>query len=125
MVSVPAIERRRDVHRPVYEGCVQGKCERKVSKRNVAEREREREWIERAGGQAAEKRQRNHQAVTVREGQEDKQHGDKGGGAQQDSPRTHQTAEIHRERANKHQDGIEGTSNPCAFIVPESVKPPE
>src|SRR6266404_1388706 len=125
MFSVPSVERRRDVHRPVHEGCVKRECERKVSKRDVAKRKREREWIERAGGQAAEKRQCDHQAVTVREGQEDKQRGEEGGGCEQDAPRSHQTAEIHRERADKHQSGIEGTANPRALVVPKSVKAPE
>src|SRR5260370_29704975 len=100
--SVPSVERRRDVNRPIHEGRVQGKCEREVSKRNIAEGERKREWIERAGGQAAEKRQYNHQAVTVREGQEDEQHGEKGGGCEQDAPRTHQPAELPRERSQQH-----------------------
>src|SRR6266851_612345 len=125
MVSIPAVKRRCDVHRPIYKGCVQGKCERKVSKRNIAEGERKREWIERAGSQAAEKRQCNHQAVTVRVGQEDKQRGEEGGGCEQDPPRSNQTPEIHRERADKHQAGVEGTANPCAFVVPESVKAPK
>src|SRR5260370_41534043 len=122
---MPAVERRCYVNRPIHEGWVQGKSERKVSKRNVAEGECKRERIERAGSQAAEKHQRNHQAVTVREGQEDKQHGEEGGGCEQDPPRSHQTAEIHRERADKHQPGVEGTANPCAFVVPESLKAPE
>src|SRR5260221_7220398 len=125
MVSVPAVKRRCDVHRPIHKGRVQGKCERKVSKRNVAQRERERERIERAGGQAAEECHCNHEAVTVRKGQENKQHGEKGGGCEQNAPRTHQTAEIHRERANKHQASVEGTANPCALVVPKSVKAPE
>src|SRR6266478_640973 len=97
----------------------------KVSKRNIAEGECKRERIERAGGQAAEKRQCNHQAVTVRVGQEDKQCGEEGGGCEQNPPRSHQASEIHRERADKHQAGVEGTANPCAFVVPESVKAPE
>src|SRR6266852_6086790 len=125
MFSVPSVKRRRDVHRPIHEGCVQRKCERKVAKRNVPEGERKREWIECAGGQTAEKRQCNHQAIAVSEGQEDEQYGEKGGGREQDAPRTHQTAEEHGERADKHQAGIEGTANPCALVVPESVKSPE
>jgi len=52
----------------------------------------------------------------VSEGQEDEQYGEKGGGREQDAPRTHQTAEKHRERADKHQAGIEGTANPCALV---------
>ncbi len=102
MVSVPAVERRRDVHRTVHEGCVQGKCERKVSKWNVAKREREREWIERAGGQATQKHHCNHQAVAVHKGQEDKQHGEERGGCEQDAPGSQQAPEIHGERADKH-----------------------
>jgi len=50
-------------------------------------REREGEWIERAGGQALRSAIANHQAVAVREGQEDKQRGEEGGGCEQDPPR--------------------------------------
>src|ERR1700745_3623995 len=103
MVSVPAVERRRDVHRTVHEGCVQGNGQRKVSKRNVAKREREREWIKCSGGQASQECQRNHQTVTVQQRQKDKQHGEERGGCEQDPPWSHQTAEIYGERANKHQ----------------------
>src|SRR5713226_3129834 len=121
MVSVPAVERRRDVYRTVHEGCVQGKCERKVSKWNVAKRERECEWIESAGGQATQKHHCNRQAVTVHEGQEDKQDCEECGSGEQDAPRSHQTAEIHSERADKHQTDIEGSADPCAFVVAKSM----
>src|SRR6266851_783787 len=125
MISVPAVERRCDVHRTVHEGCVQGKCERKVSKRNVAKRERECEWIERAGGEATQKRHCNHQAVSVHQWQKYKQYGEERGGSQHYSPRPHQTTEIHRERADKHQADIEGSANPRAFVIPKSMEAPE
>jgi len=40
-------------------------------------------------------------------------------------PRTHQTAEKHRERADKHQAGIEALPIHALLVVPESVKAPE
>src|SRR5258708_12114266 len=61
----------------------------------------------------------------MREGEEDKQSGEEGGGREQDRRRSNQAPEIPRERADKHQAGVEGTANPCAFVVPESVKAPK
>src|SRR6266853_6025338 len=125
MVPVPTVERGRDVYRTIHEGCVQGNCERKVSKRNVAKSEREREWIERAGGQATQNHHCNHQAVTVHEGQEDKQHSEECCGCEQDAPRSHQAAEIHGEGADKHQADIEGGANPRALVISKSMEAPE
>src|SRR6266480_5324143 len=125
MISVPAVERRCDVHRTVHEGCVQGKCKRKVSKGNVAKRERECEWIERTGGQATQKYNCNRQAVTVHKGQGDKQYGEERGGCEQDAPRSHQTTEIHGEGADKHQADIEGGANPRALVISKSMEAPE
>jgi len=41
------------------------------------------------------------------------------------APGSHQTAEIHGERADKHQADIEGSANPRALVISKSMEPPE
>ena len=61
----------------------------------------------------------------MHKGQEDKQNGEERSGCEQDAPRSHQTTEIHCERADKHQADIEGSANPRALVVPKSMEAPE
>src|SRR6201999_2487307 len=48
MVSIPAVERRRNVDRTIHEDCIKSDRERKEPQRNIAKRERQCEWIESA-----------------------------------------------------------------------------
>src|SRR5215471_5585009 len=68
MLPVPAVQRRRNVHRPIYEGGVQSNRERKILKRNVAQSKGEGEGIERARGQSRQNQRYENKAVIVIEG---------------------------------------------------------
>ncbi len=56
MISVPAVERWRDVHCSVHERRVERDRERKEPQRNISQREGEGERIERAGRQPGQNR---------------------------------------------------------------------
>ena len=68
VVSVPAVERWRDIHRAVDKSGIQGNRKGQIAQRNVAERERQRERIEGAGSHPGKHQRGEKQRVAVYEG---------------------------------------------------------
>src|ERR1700729_3680260 len=94
MVSIPAIERRRDVYRPVHKGRVEGDRERKVSQRNVAKGKRQCERIERACGQPGNDQCSNQKTVAMDEREKQRGYGEKSRRKQEHAPWPQQPPEV-------------------------------
>ena len=116
VVHVPGFERGCDV------GCeddvhgVHRDPQQHIAHGQVAQNERKRERVEGASRQACEHQQDQHDRKV---GSEWKQHADDREyrcAGQQNSPRAEQTAEVDRERADKHQRGIERRAQPRGLI---------
>src|ERR1700751_4963531 len=123
MISVPSVKRWGDIHCTVYERCVECDCERKKPKRNIAQGKSKCEWVKRAGGQPCKDDRCEEQAVIVDEWKESTDHRKSRCCEKKNSPRSHQTTQIHSEGPDEHQRHVECGTDPGSFIKANSNVP--
>ncbi len=125
MVSVPAIKRWGDVYGAIDANRVEGDGERKEPKRNISQRKRERKRVEGAGGEPGEHECGNEQGVAMDEGKVDADQRKCRRSKKQNSPWSHQTAEIHGEGADEDERNVVGAADPCAVVEANSDMAPQ
>ncbi len=120
MVAEPAVHGRSDIHGAIDEACVKGQREWEEAQRNIAQGERERQGIKRAGGETAKGERREQETVAVNERQKTIDNAESGAGDQEDAPGTQKASEIDGERADEHQGDVEGAAEPRALVVADA-----